>query len=487
VARATGLSVIVDAILTLTALVSVPLLVNRLGLVSYGVLLFASVMSTQLGVLQFGIGPALVRKVVESRAHAGRAERDVVVWGGLAVALLTGGVAAVVATFITTLTIGSREAPAYLLSGNREAGLAFAVGIGLQPLLSSLQSLLLGHERYGAHSLLRLGHGLTRTGALLGVVLAGGDITDALWAHAVSDGVAIAAAGLAWWRPQLPPDVGDLIRAVRGLLVLGVPFALTGVVLAVQADAERLVMSFAGTAQALSFYAVPYGLLFRLNTLASSLATALLPRFAAADTAGQRANVLPLILRSTRVLIALVAVPSVAFIAIAPELLALWIGNDFSLQASDPARIAAVAVIVSASAYPIDAAIRASRRPKALLAIYVPQLPLLLVVYFAIRWGGVMGAALSLLLRCAVDALMHELCARPVLGERPAVARQSWPVVSIVLAFALFCATLAAGTVWLRLLVGALVVGALLAWKLRAEDWEAMARAIGWGRRSEEA
>jgi O-antigen/teichoic acid export membrane protein len=480
VTRAAGLSVSTDATLFVTALVSMPVLVTRLGVDSYGVLLFASVIATQLGVLQFGVGPALIRKIVETRAGKSVGEAAAVTWGGIVLGLVTGLVAAGVATILLNASrSAAAEASAQLLTRDTRAVVAFVALISLQPLLAAFQSLLLGAERYGAQSLFRLCQGLGRTIAMVATVVAGGGVADALWAQVVSDGLAIAAVCLACVSRKAIPSVVVALRSAYGLLAAGFPFALTGLLLVVLADAERLVLGFAGTARDLSFYAVPYALLSRLNSVASALATAIWPRLAMADADGRRTEAQPLVERSTRVLVTVVAVPALLFIAVAPELISAWLGPEFSEQATLPARIAAVAMVVGAGAYPVGAAMGASRRATALVPLYVAQLPLLLFAYLAIELGGVVGASMSLLVRSAVNAALHGVFARRVLGYRRFVGREILRVVGVVLPFAVL-SDLNFAHLLLRVAVGSVAVVGLLRWRLTVDDWLAISRAVGW-------
>jgi O-antigen/teichoic acid export membrane protein len=309
----------------------------------------------------------------------------------------------------------------------------------------------------------------------MAAVAAGGTVAQALWSQAVVDGAAVLTA-LGVWRARRPTSSGrGALAASRLLVSRGLPFAGVSLVLVVQADAERLILGLVGHAQELALYAVPYGLLSRLTVVAGAVATALLPRLVSAEAADDARGSLELVRRSTRVLVALLAVPVIVAIAVLPEFLEAWIGSQFRVHATRPARIAAVAVMVSASIYPLDAALRASKRPSALLWIYIPQLFLLAGVYWAITRYGVVGAAGALLVRCVADGGLHEIMGTRVLGRASGAWREAIGVIAVVAGFAALC-EVAGGAfpVWLRGLVAMGICGIVVWWRLQAADWQAL-------------
>jgi O-antigen/teichoic acid export membrane protein len=271
-----------------------------------------------------------------------------------------------------------------------------AVVVGAQPLLAAVAGGLAGEERFGALNAWRLAHGLGRMTAAVATVFAGGGPREVLWAHASVDGVAILVGFAAW--PALRRSVSptQLRVAMTGLLSVGVPFAGAGLLASLLVDAEKLAVSMARSIEDFTYYTVPFNALFRLTMFAGAFSNVLFPRLASVAAAGDRARACELVRRGTRLSVATMAFVLTPIVAVAPELLGLWLGPSFAEHSTRAVRILLVALLANTGSYAYNAAIRASARPAALSWLYSAELPLhLLTVFLMVRAWGISGAALA--------------------------------------------------------------------------------------------
>jgi O-antigen/teichoic acid export membrane protein len=469
-ARGALSSVGVDLSLAAAALVAAPVMVRGLGAHVYGVYALVTVLAGQLGFLQLGLAPAVTRRVAEERgagAPGGATER--VAW------LLA---AASALLLLAAFRLGG---PAFFARvGGLDAATLLAAGaaVAAQPVVGVSQAILLGRERFAALASVRLVQGLARTAGGVGVVVAGGGVAAVLAVQAAVDLLSALAGALAG--RDAHARGGGTAAAARDLLGLGLPFAASGVLAALLVDGEKLAIGWARSLDQLTYYAVPYGAVFRLSIVPAALATVLAPRLSALAVARRADEAVALVRRTTRVTAAVLVAAAAPLAACAPEWLGLWLGADFAERAGTTARLLLVAVVVNGIASPACTVVRAGGRPAALVIAYAAELPLhLAVVYALVRGWGITGAAAAWLIRAAVDAVLQRVLGARAIGRALGDGAALSASVALLLAFALACTLLGPGWWGVRLLAGLALSALALARGLDRADWILLRLAAG--------
>ncbi|MET0555702.1 MAG: oligosaccharide flippase family protein [Vicinamibacteria bacterium] len=455
-------SVGVDLSLAAAAVVAAPVMVHGLGAHAYGVYALVTVLAGQLGFLQLGLAPAVTRRVAEERS------------GG------DGGGATERVAWLLALASALLLALAFRLGGPaffaRVGGLdpvtlfAAAAAVAAQPVVGVSQAILLGRERFTALASVRLVQGIARTAGGAGVVAAGGGVAAVLAVQAAIDLLSALAGALAG--REAHARGGDTAAAARALLGLGLPFAASGVLAALLVDGEKLAIGWARSLDQLTYYAVPYGAVFRLAIVPAALVTVLAPRLSALAVTARADEAVGLVRRTTRVTAAVLVAAAAPLAACAPEWLGLWLGADFAQRASTTARLLLVAVVVNGIASPACAIVRAGGRPAALVIAYAAELPLhLAVVYALVRGWGITGAAAAWLVRAAVDAAVQRMLGARAIGRPLGDGAALSASAAVLLAFALGCTLL--GPAWwgVRLAAGLALSALALARGLDRADW----------------
>lgn len=478
--RATLASAGVDVALAVTALVTTPLLVRALGTERYGVLGLVTVLASQLSMLQLGVGPALVRIVAEARGRGDAAA----VRGTLRAGVLL-AVASAIAVAALALVLAPRwwsralTASAPVLDEALGAVPATAALLALQPILAMVLAALTGLERYGFLNAARLAHGIARV--LVGVAVArrGLGLDAVLVAQAVTDLLMIGVAAVA---AQRGPTVAAALpwrRAARTLLGLGLPLSAAGVVASLLADGDKLALGSLRAVSEVAYYAIPANIVARLAALAGMTSVFLIPRLAVTAAAGDGQEAARLAGRATRLGLCVTIVATAPLVALAPELLAWWLGPAFATESALASRILLVGLVANVSVYGAHAAIRARAPALTLAVLYGLELPLFALALWLLvgRWG-VTGAAFAWSIRVVFDAVAQHLLARRALGAP--IVSAALPVVATLLlaAFAVACHLAGASVLVLRALVGlTLSAGALAV--LPAPDRDSLRRALG--------
>jgi O-antigen/teichoic acid export membrane protein len=227
-----------------------------------------------------------------------------------------------------------------------------------------------------------------------------------------------------------------------------------------------------------AFYTVPAGVVARLGSFAGMACVFLVPRLAAATAAGQDGEATRLASRATRLGLCLTVAAAAPLVALAPELLSLWLGPTFVDHSTLAARILLVGIVVNVSVYGPHSVIRARGHAATLPVMYALELPVFaLALWLLVPPWGVVGAAWAWAVRVGVDALAQHLLARRAL-RRTIVPLALPALVALGLgAFALACHWAGAAALVPRTLGGALVAGVALA-LLTAEDRDSLRRAL---------
>jgi len=471
------------------ALVTIPAVIRGFGIDRYGVLATAGVVLAYLALLDVGLGRASTRFIARS-LEEGAATTAETFWSVAALAAgigVVGGIAVAVAA--APLVRHLLHVPAELAPDAEAAFRALALGAPFVVLLPALLGALEARRRFdlvAAISVPNAALGLLAplavlpwTTRLLPVVV----VVAALQAAACAVTLAVCLRV----GPELRTPVRPRLAVVRALLGYGRWVAVSNVVGPLMVNADRLVIGAVLSVRAVGFYAAPYDLVTRLSLVPSSMMRALFPLFSADRTADVR-EARRLAVDGARAIV-LVLGPLVALIvALAPDLLRLWLGPEFAARSHATLQLLAVGVLVNAVAMVPFWLLQGIGRPDvcakfhlAELTLYVPLLLLLL------RWQGITGAALAWTIRVTLDGLLLLAAARRLVGaSEHAAALRRLARFGALLATALVVAWLDAGSgagAAARLAFGVLLAGATGAagWLvvLRAGERAAVASAIG--------
>lgn len=405
----------------LAALLAVPWLMRYLGQERLGVLSLVWVVVGYFSFLDMGLGRAVTVAVAALRARGvhGQAEEMHVL--GSASALLF-GLGAVAAVFLGVL-LAIWGVPFQLSSTDLrlevvQALLWMLLCLPLLLLSSSLRGHLEGLGAFRSLNLLRI-----PTGILL---VAGPCLTVYYSASLVGACVSIFVVRLGHvlvlWKlvaEQTPHGSWRLLAVLlqscdrsrlRQLLRFGGWVTVSNLVGPLIVYVDRFVIGVSLTAGAVTAYAVPFDLVSRLPVLVAALCSVLLPELArlsslAAATEPQAAlQARRLVRKSSGYSAVVVAVMVLVGCWMAPWALTWWLGPGFAQQSVGVTQILLLAFGVNAVAQIPFTAMQAVGRVRAVALLHAAELlPYAALVYWAISWLGIEGAAWAWLMRSVVD------------------------------------------------------------------------------------
>ena len=459
------------------ALVTVPAVIRGFGIERYGVLAAAAVVLAYAALLDVGLGRASTRFLARALSEPGAAAAEtfwtvalmaaaIGVAGGLGLLAVAGPLVRHVLRIPPALTADA-------VAAFRALALAAPFVVLLPALLGALEAgrrfdlVALISVPTAALGLLAPLMVLPWTTRLLPVVVT----IAAVQAAACAATLAVCLRAV----PELRSG-GPRLGAVRALLGYGRWVAISNVVGPLMVNADRLVIGAVLSVRAVGFYAAPYDLVTRLSLVPSSAMRALFPLFSADRSADVR-EARRLAVDGARAIALVMGPLAVLIVALAPDVLRVWLGDEFATRSGAALQLLAVGVTVNAVAMVPFWLLQGIGRPDVCAKFHLGELvlygPLLLVL---LRWQGITGAAAAWTIRVTLDgALLLAAAHRLVGAAEHAGSVRRLASYGAVLAVAVPAAWLdAAG----RAGAGArLAVGALLAVGTAALGWIVVLRA----------
>jgi O-antigen/teichoic acid export membrane protein len=421
------------------ALAAVPWLMHYVGQERLGVLSLVWVAVGYFSFLDMGLGRAVTVAVAASRSGSHRVTADEIhVLGSASVLLLTVGV---VIALLLGIGVGIGGVPFKLSSTelSDEVHLALLWTLPSLPLLL-LSSVFRGHlEGVGAFkalNMLRIPTGILLVAA---PCLAAFFSPSLVWACLsiflvrVLHLLILLALSAHEIRHSVVTMHAVLLRHstlpwLRRLLSFGGWVAVSNVIGPVITYLDRFVIGAILAASSVAVYAVPFDMVSRLPILVAALCSVLLPELArlsslagaTAPSAIQQAH--QLVRRSSIFSGVVVALLVALGGLVAPSALTMWLGADFAQQSGALTQILLLAFGVNAVAQIPFTALQAVGKVRAVALLHFAELiPYVVLVYFAISWLGLVGAAWAWLLRSIVDYcvlawMWHRQTQRPPAG-----------------------------------------------------------------------
>ena len=388
------------AVPALAALVAIPITVNGLGADQYGLLALTTVLTGYLGLMQMGLGGALVRYLAFYRALDEGRPMIGILFFGLKWFLIAGLIGGVFMWFAapwlsSTVLKVPPELQQTSITVMRLTGVNFALALLVSVGTAIPQSFL----RYDIASLMS---GIIGTASVAGpaiIVTLGYELVPVVVFGLVLNAAALAAyaiVGLGLMR-LVRRDAGPYWKEIRRktLSFAGLT-AVNSIGNTVTVQTSGLVVGIAGGVADAAYYQVPYTLASRINDMLSRVAQVLFPTASGLLARDARAAVQDLYIRASRLFFVLNFSVTMGLCVMAYPLLQFWVSDKYAKEG-------AVALIIFSLAGSLHATtmaasyinLSAARPGINVVFSNVANVINLATVYPLTVWLGVEGAALS--------------------------------------------------------------------------------------------
>lgn len=433
----------------ISALVAVPILVRGLGEVRFGVLALAWTALGYFSLFDFGIGRAVTHAVADRAGSDAGRQREIgaVIWTSL-LALLPLGLVGATLLYVASPGLASMLGLADAL--HAESALAFrilAAAIPFATVAASLRGALEAKQLFGVVNALRVPHGvLTFVGPALVLPFSSSLVPAAIVLAAGRAALCVAyyvacARSITDFRNA---DARWNTDIARRLLSIGGWMQVSNMVSPLMATLDRFVVGGVLGVGLVTYYTAPYELVTKmwLFTMAS------LPVFfsALATTAGRDAERTTVLFdRLQRVTLAVVFVPTLVLVMLAPDILRIWLGPSFVEPSTLVMQVLAIAVFVNMLGQGAFTLIQGLGRADVTARLHLAELPFYaLLLWIVLPRFGILGAAIAWSVRAIADTgLLLAACPALLPRTRATVTRMG---------------------MWLSATVAILWVGTLLPW-----------------------
>lgn len=405
IGRNASLNVVGAVAPTLISLITIPIYLGLIGEARYGVLAVAWLLLGYFGFFDLGLGRAVTQRIGALAPGQDR-KRSTVFWSAVTVNLGMGLLGAIIIWPVALFVFGSVvDMDVQFRAEMIRAVPWLALMLPLATLTGVLSGALAGCERFlEINIIMVVGAVLFQVLPLLAVMMLGPDLGVVIPAVLVSRALSI----LMLFERSLRHVVGRHSIVVEkaeslNLLKFGGWVTVTSVAGPLMVILDRMIIGAVSGAVAVTLYTVPFQLAQRTTILASSLATALFPRFSGQDDTTR----VKLSLDAQRAILAMMTPLSAAGILLIEPFLSVWISPDFANRAST------IGVVLLAGIWPAYIAvipytmIQARGRPDLVAKLHLAELiPYFAMLYSGLVFWGLIGAATAFSIRAAVDAIM---------------------------------------------------------------------------------
>jgi len=397
------------------AVFCIPVLIRELGDARFGLLTLIWAVVSYFGLFDLGLGRALTQQLAVALAGDDHKGVGPLVATATALMAVLGIFAGLLMALLAPWGVGLiQSVPDQQEAIN--AVLLMALAMPAIILTSGFRGVLEARHAFGIINAIRLPMGLFTFLGPVVVVLNGSTRLDVV-TGVLAAGRMVACAVHGWyaWR-VLPDDHGRLSlrkTLLKPLCVSGGWLTLSNIISPFMGYVDRFIIGGVVSAAAVAYYTTPQEMILRLWILPGALTAVLFPAFAAKISKND-VQVQSMFIKAVKWLF-LIIFPITLFIALfAPELLSLWVGEDFARQSAVLMRVFALGILINCLAHIPFTLIQSSGNPQVTALIHCVQFPLFIaLVLWMTSEFGLLGAAIAWLIRMIVDSvLMFGACVR---------------------------------------------------------------------------
>jgi O-antigen/teichoic acid export membrane protein len=385
-------------------IVTVPLYLSLIGEERYGILAILWLVLGYFGIFDLGLSRATSQRIASLKNSADSA-REETFWTALAINSLLGLIGATI-FWPTAVAVFKYfiKAEGPLESETLSVIPWFVAALPLATITGVFSGALEGRERFLSLNLINTLYAILSQIVPLAIAYClGPNLTSIIPAVVLTR---FFIAGLLFWRclKALPLTNNPVINFYLAptLIRYGGWITVTSVVGPLMVVLDRFIIGTISGAKAITHYTVPYGLVNQVTIVAGSISGALFPRFALSNIVDNQRlatdAVCSIIMIITPIIVAIELMIS--------PILTFWIGAEMAMTSSTVAHFLLLGVWANSLALIPYSRLQAEGRADLTAKCHLAELPpYLLLLYFALKYWGVAGAAFAWSVRTTADCV----------------------------------------------------------------------------------
>ncbi|MCZ6691438.1 MAG: flippase [Planctomycetota bacterium] len=408
--RNAGLNLLTQIWLILVFLFTTPVVVHRLGDAAYGVLSLTLVVLGFFVFLNLGLNHAVVKFVSDHLARGEAKDVRRVASTCLIVNLVLGVIgAALIAALAPLFVSGLFNIPEPLQETGRRAFYLLAISFPFVLVQNTLQGIAGALQRFGLVSIVQGAAGALQGILPAGLLLLGFGLIEVVLAHMLVRILSCVAYALLLVRilPEFRAAPSWHGATFRKLMGFSSWLIVSGMVWPILMSSDRVLIGMLLSAEAVTFYAVPFGIASRLLIFSASMAPVLFPAFSERVATLNIAAVRSLLLKSAGMLFCVLAPIVLLLIILSNPILSIWMGEAYGREGSAVLQILAASMLPNALAAIPIAALLGLGRTDIIAKIQILELPVYVALgAILIPRMGIAGAATAWLVRTCMDMIL---------------------------------------------------------------------------------
>ena len=386
----------------LVGLVTVPYIINDLGMQRFGVLTLIWAVIGYASLFDLGISMALTKRLAAMQGQMPRLRSLVRL--GLGLVCILGVVMGLITVFVTQqfdyqrFGLGREEFD--------QSVLLLSVSVPFVIISGGFRGVLEGLKQFSVVSVVRLGFGLIIFIAPVFVLAYASriDYIIAIMLGARIIGILVMAYYCRAYLPKGKLSRSRRIVELNNMLSFGGWITVSNIASAMMLYMDRFFLAASNFSSSLAFYTTIYEFVTKVFMFPSAVSIVLLPNMARSSQLIDISNQL-LVLGSAVVLACVTPVVSL-IILFAPELLGWWISAEFGREAAPALRILSIGVLVNCLAQIFRTYLLARGKAAWTAKMHIMELVIFLpLLYSSIQYFGVEGAAWVWTSRILVDSI----------------------------------------------------------------------------------
>ena len=389
--------------------ITIPYLMDRIGVEAFGLLTLVWVLIGYFSLFDFGLGRALTQQLANCRSAGQTEELPGLMKTGLILTAVTGAMGGLILASIA-LPLGFHwlNVSASLQTSAVHSMFLASIGIPLATLTNGFRGVLEAYEEFRAVNISRIILGASNFGLPAISVAFFGPSLSMMVASLVGARVIVLLLHI-YFANKLIPIFWISAKIKRKdsktLYSFGIWMTVSNIISPLIVNSDRFFISAVLGASVVAYYSVPFEILIRVLIIPGALTSALFPRlaFLFANNA-KAAN--DLYLKCMKYVTAAI-LPIILLIIFGSHWgLSLWLGEEFSNKSWMITTILALGILFNSIAQVPFAAIQAIGNARLTARIHIAEAIIYFpVLYLALRYYGLLGAATVSALRCLSDLL----------------------------------------------------------------------------------
>ncbi|MEK7234269.1 MAG: oligosaccharide flippase family protein [Elusimicrobiota bacterium] len=353
-ARNVGWNMIGQAGSIAVNLLMTPFLIGRMGLETYSLYILLHAASSYLMMMSLGAGGATVKYIAEFSALGERGCLEKTIeYGALVHVAGVAAAAALLAVGAPLVARGLLKVPAPLMDTAIFVLRCAAAGAVFATLAQFSTAVMQGFQRFDWHNGLSLIQSLLMPlGAGAAFIAGKGLRAAACWYVLLNAAICLLSLVMVARLAARASAVGrDRVFHFREFARYCMSLALGPLAWVISFQSDKLFIANALPLSELTLYAVPAGLLQRLQAVPAAMSSVLVPMMSEIGGPQSQEQLSRLYTKSVRVLLWSVLPALVLLFALMPQFLTLWLGADFGGRSVWPARLLVLAQTVMMLTY----------------------------------------------------------------------------------------------------------------------------------------